>query len=433
SRAFKNSNIVFLQWQKTVTAQLGIILIAGNESYDQLISILNIQLKHRNNRIIVFNTSAIKISYDAVFKILNYGAEYFFETNDVDETFECIVEKFQRWRNVDIMLNAPVVSKHIIGESPNMKKLLRGIIEVGAYSDVSVLIQGERGTGKELIARLIHELDRKRSNANLVLIDCTTIRPELSGSEFFGHEKGSYTGADNTREGAFALANNGTLFLDEVGETPLPMQAELLRIIQEGVYKKVGSNIWKQTNFRLVCATNRDLLSECEKGRFRKDLNDRISIWKCYMPTLSERKEDIPLLAEFFFKKRFSEKVPIIDDGVMHYLKERDYPGNIRELQNLVNRISLKYVGKGPVTLGDIPETDRKSNVHSEECWYESAAIRDKITEALNNGYDAKSIMDTIKSLVTKIALASTDNNKEVCQLLGKSERWIQLQKAKEK
>ncbi len=328
SRAFKNSNIIFQQWQKTTIAQLGIILIAGDESYDQLISILNIQLKHRNNRIIVLNASSVKITYQTVFKILNYGAEYFYEGDAaVDETLESIIEKFARWRNVEIMLNAPAVNKNIIGKSPDMKKLLRGIIEVGAYSDVSVLIQEERGTGKELIARLIHELDKKRSNSNLVLIDCTTIRPELSGSEFFGHEKGSYTGADNTREGAFALANNGILFLDEVGETPLPMQAELLRIIQEGVYKKLGSNVWKQTNFRLVCATNRDLTEECEKGSFRKDLNDRISIWKCYMPTLNERKEDIPLLAEFFFKEKFPDKMPPIDDGLMYFLKERDYPG----------------------------------------------------------------------------------------------------------
>ena len=433
SLACKANNLMLQSWQRNGEADFGIILISGYESYEQLISILNIQVKHQNNRIMVLNTSAEKLSTDTVFKILKYGAEYFFESNFIHESIDFLIEKLLRWRNVDIMLQAPAVSKQIIGESRQMKKLLRSIIEVAAYSEATVLIEGERGTGKELIAKLIHELDKRRTNNNLVLIDCTTIRPELSGSEFFGHEKGAFTGAENTREGAFSLAHNGTLFLDEVGETPLTMQAELLRIIQEGTYKKIGSNVWKQAAFRLVCATNRNLLTECERGTFRKDFYDRISVWKCYMPTLKERKEDIPLLIEFFFKRRFPAGVPLIDDSVMNYLNERDYPGNIRELQNIINRITLKYIGTGPVTLGDIPEQDRCSYLQLEECWYENAIFADKITEALRGGYDAKSIVDTIKSMVTKIALATAGNNKEVSQMLGKSERWIQLQKAKEK
>ena len=432
-KAFKHNNISLQQWNRSTETEFGFILIDGNNSYEHLISILNIQIKNQGNRVVVINTSNERINSDAVFKILNYGAEYFFESSSINDDFECIVEKFQRWKSIEIILNAPTITRSIIGEGNTLKKLLRGIIEVAVYSDMPVLIQGERGTGKELIAKLIHDLDRKRSNNTLVLIDCSTIRPELSGSEFFGHEKGSYTGADNTRDGAFALANNGTLFLDEVGETPLRMQAELLRIIQEGVYKKLGSNIWKQTNFRLVCATNRDLCIESENGTFRKDLYDRISTWKCYMPSLSERRADIPLLANFFFRQRFPESIPVIDDNVIDYLKEREYPGNIRELKNLITRICLKYTGKGAITLGDIPEQDRTTYFRSKVFWYENDTFIDKITEALKDGYDAKSITDTVKSVITKIALATTTNNREVSQLLGKSERWIQLQKAKEK
>lgn len=430
---FRSSSLVLQPWFKETDAITGLILINGNESYEQLISILNFQLRDRNNRIIVASTAADRLANETVLKMLNYGTEYFYENNFLIEPFEYIIEKFRRWEDIEIMLHTPYVSKSIVGGSTCLKKMLRDIIEVAAYSDVSVLIQGERGTGKELIARMIHDIDRKRNGHNLVLVDCTTIRPELSGSEFFGHEKGSYTGADSTREGAFALANNGTLFLDEVGETPLLMQAELLRVIQEGTYKKVGSNIWKQTDFRLICATNRNLTDEGERGCFRKDLYDRISIWKCNMPPLNERKQDIPLLVDFFLKKKFSEQVPVIDDSVIEYLTQRDYPGNIRELKNLITRIALKYIGKGPITLGDVPEEDRNLKASFEENWYENSVFTNKITEALNNGYDVKSIMDTVKSIITKAALATASNNKEVSQLLGKSERWIQLQKAKEK
>ncbi|MBL0358491.1 MAG: sigma-54-dependent Fis family transcriptional regulator [Chitinophagaceae bacterium] len=312
--------------------------------------------------------------------------------------------------------------------------MLRSVIEVAVYSDASVLILGERGTGKELVARIIHELQTSKIKGELVLVDCTTVKSELSGSEFFGHEKGSYTGAERTREGAFSLANNGTLFLDEVGELPLNLQAELLRIIQEKTYKKIGSNIWRQTNFRLVCATNRDLEKECDEGNFRKDFYDRISLWKCYMPSLDERKGDIALLTNFFLKKNFPDGVPVIDDAVANYLYERSYHGNIRELQNVIKRISFRYTGNGPITLGDITESDRIINIERlQGNWYENNELSSSIVEALTQGFDAKNIVDTIKSLTTKIALTLAGNNREVSQLLGKSERWIQLQRAKEK
>ena len=433
AKHFKSSSLILQPWCKETETVTGLILINGHESYEQLVSVLNFQLRYRNNRIIVANTSTDRMANETVLKMLNYGTECFLENSFLIEPFECIIEKLRRWQDVEIMLHAPSISKSIVGGSTAIRKMLRGIIEVAAYSDASVLIQGERGTGKELIAGLIHNIDKIRNGHNLVLVDCTTIRPELSGSEFFGHEKGSYTGADSTREGAFALANNGTLFLDEVGETPLQMQAELLRVIQEGTYKKVGSNIWKQTDFRLVCATNRNLIDEGERGCFRKDLYDRISIWKCYMPSLNERKQDIPLLVDFFLQKKFPEQTPVIDESVIEYLTQRDYPGNIRELKNLITRISLKYIGKGAITLGDVPEEDRNLKTRFDESWYESAVFTNKITEALNSGYDAKNILDTVKSIVTKVALATAGNNKEVSQLLGKSERWIQLQKAKER
>jgi len=430
---FKKHDIIINKFNPKSEEDFGLVLVSDNACYEQLISVLHVQLKPRNNRIIVINIAQLRFSEFEVLKILNYGAEYFFESSLVEDNYDCIIEKIKRWRNIESIMESSSVRKSIVGKSLMLKKLLRSIIEVSVYSTASVLILGERGTGKELIARLIHDLSDAKNQANLVLVDCTTIKPQLSGSEFFGHEKGAYTGADNTREGAFALANNGTLFLDEVGELPLSMQAELLRVIQEGTYKKLGSNIWKQTNFRLIGATNRNLETESEAGNFRKDLYDRISLWKCYMPCLEERKEDIPVLVEFFFKKNFPGTLPYIDDSVIHYLMERHYPGNIRELQNIVKRICLRYVGKGPITLGDIPEYDRIMYNSGKKTWFENTDLSESIREALNDGYDAKSILDRIKNITTNIALSLSNNNREVSQLLGKSERWIQLQKAKEK
>lgn len=421
------------QWHNKTDLDCGLILIAGNEQLETLIDLLNIQFKNKASRIIVLNTSPDTLSKAEVMKIFGFGAEYYLESAAGDTIFDCIIGKIARWRCIETILRSPWVKTNIIGESRLFKKLIRDVIEVSLYSDSSVLILGERGTGKELIAKLIHEIDKRRNQSALVLIDCTTIRHELSGSEFFGHEKGAYTGADHMREGAFSLADNGTLFLDEVGELPLPMQAELLRVIQEGTYKKLGSNTWRQTNFRLVCATNRNLENEAEQGNFRKDLHDRISLWKCFVPNLNDREEDIPALVNFFIRKKFTDGPPVIDDAVMDYLKERHYSGNIRELQNLITRISFKYVGKGPVTIGDIPDYDRQNYIPVRKCWHENPDLAEAIALALQDGHDAKSIMDTVKSLITKTAMAFTGSNKEVSQLLGKSERWIQLQKAKER
>jgi transcriptional regulator with GAF, ATPase, and Fis domain len=430
-KAFSKANLTTEKWDYKCAIEMGVIIIESNKHYDGLISLLNIQLKSKGNRIIVINASEEALSRNAILKILNYGAEYYFESYSIDKDFENVIEKILRWRNIESILHSPVIKNNIAGESAELKKMLRNIIEVTVYSAASVLILGERGTGKELVAKIIHEMDITRSKGNFVLVDCTTIRPELSGSEFFGHEKGSYTGADHSREGAFALANHGTLFLDEVGELPLTMQAELLRIIQEGAYKKVGSNIWKQANFRLVSATNRDLEAESEKGNFRKDLFDRISIWQCYIPSLNERREDIPLLIESFFRKKFPENMPVIDKALFDYLQNRNYPGNIRELQNLISRIALRYIGKGPVTIGDMPDYERTSNFKDIKAWFENSILAESINQALNDGYDIKNIVDTIKTMATTIALSITDNNKEMSALLGKSERWIQMHKSK--
>ncbi len=187
-----------------------------------------------------------------------------------------IAARLKRWLTIDELIASPEIRDTLVGEGCAWVSMLRDVVEFARFTDASLLITGESGTGKELVARLIHALDPLRRK-RLVLLDCSTVVPELSGSEFFGHERGAFTTAVAEREGAFALADGGTLFLDEVGELPLRLQAELLRVVQERTYKRIGSNTWKETNFRLICATNRDLREEKARGAFRADFYHRLA------------------------------------------------------------------------------------------------------------------------------------------------------------
>ena len=208
------------------------------------------------------------LSGSEVWKLLQNGAVDAFSLGKSLDLGGEIAARWAHWAEIDKIIRSPRVAQNLIGRSAVWIKALRQIINMARIPNASILITGESGTGKEFIARLIHTLDAKRGENNLVVLDCAAIVPELSGSEFFGHERGAFTGAVTQREGAFALANSGTLFLDEVGELPIALQAELLRVIQEHTYKPVGGNTWKKTDFRLVCATNQNLLEQEERRKF---------------------------------------------------------------------------------------------------------------------------------------------------------------------
>src|SRR5437762_10837301 len=223
--------------------------------------------------------------------------------------------KLDRWHTIDGLMHDTSTRGELIGSSLAWSSLMRRIIEAAYFSSSPVVLMGESGTGKELVARFIHDLSRRsseqRSQGDLVIIDCGTIIPELSGSELFGHERGAFTGAVSDRNGAFALAAGGTMFLDEIGDLPLALQPQLLRAIQERTYKRVGSNLWQTIDFRLVCATNRDLTDHVERGKFRLDLYHRISGWVFDLPPLRSRREDILPLANHFLASAHPQRTPI--------------------------------------------------------------------------------------------------------------------------
>ena len=226
-----------------------------------------------------------------------------------------------------------------VGQSPALQNILRQI-EMVAPTEASVLITGESGTGKELIAHEIHHRS-SRNNRRLIRVNCASVPRELYESEFFGHVKGAFTGAIKDRAGRFELAHQGTLFLDEVGEIPLELQSKLLRVLQEGTYERVGGETTRNTDVRIITATNRDLKREMDEGRFREDLFYRLNVFPIEVPPLRKRKEDIPPLAIHFLKQT-SKKLNLpqskLSQANMHQLQKYDWPGNVRELQNVIER-----------------------------------------------------------------------------------------------
>ena len=234
----------------------------------------------------------------------------------------------------------------IVGNSMALRQVLRQV-DIVAASDATVLILGETGTGKELIARAIHQRSRRRDKP-MVRVNCTSISKELFESEFFGHAKGAFTGAIKDRAGRFEAAAGGTLFLDEIGELPLALQSKLLRVLQEKCYERVGEDKTRRTDVRIVAATNRDLEKEVAAGRFREDLYYRLNVFPLKMPPLRERKGDIPLLAAFFVNlvaKELGCPKPRLTRAGIETLQNYDWPGNIRELRNVIEHAVIFACG----------------------------------------------------------------------------------------
>ena len=244
----------------------------------------------------------------------------------------------------------------LIGESPALRKVISDAVKV-ANSKASTLILGESGTGKELLARLIHRAGARKDEPMIVL-NCAALPETLLEDELFGHEKGAYTGATGRKIGKFELADKGTIFLDEIGEMSPGMQSKLLRILQEGVFYRVGGNKSIPVDVRVIAATNRDIAEEVAEGRFREDLYYRLNVVQIHMPPVRERKEDIPLLAEYFldiFKRERGVSNLKISKKAMNAMVQYDWPGNVREMKNAIERAVVMGNG-GAVMPEDLPQ-----------------------------------------------------------------------------
>ncbi|TGE20044.1 sigma 54-interacting transcriptional regulator [Hymenobacter elongatus] len=399
----------------------GIIFLDHEAPLPEILESLDAFSLYADTRIIAVAVGPLPTS--TTWALLRSGVVEVFSWFEVEKPVQIILSRLRYWEVVEEKV--AYLQRRMVGNSRCWLNTLRQVVDM-ALSNCQVLIMGESGTGKELVAQEIHQLDPRPDKRDCVVVDCTNLIPGLSGSELFGHEKGAFTNAISTRDGALALAHEGTLFLDELGELPLPLQAELLRALQEGTYKRVGSNTWRKARFRLVSATNRDLLAEVHKGTFRQDLYYRISGWTCQLPPLRERKEDIVVLAEHFFRQQHHIQQPV-DRQVYDFLLLRDYPGNVRELQQLINRIANKHLGEGPITIGDIPRSDWPDFAQLGST-VPGSELEAGVKRLIYQGLGLKEIKDQVTEIAKKVAIHHENGNlKMAAHRLGCSERILQM------
>jgi Nif-specific regulatory protein len=308
--------------------------------------------------------------------------------------------------------------KGLIGDSPLMKRVYE-MIEKIADTDSTILITGESGTGKEIIAKTIH-YNSSRSQGPFVPLNCAAIPKDLLESELFGHEKGAFTGALNTRIGRFELAHNGTLFLDEIGELDPSLQVKLLRVLQEREFERVGGVKTIRVDVRILVATNKELEKRIREGKFREDLYYRLNVIPLHLPPLRERVEDILLLVDYFVhefsKKKGRETLTFSPDALRHLIRY-EWPGNVRELENLIERLTI-LVTANVVTVSDLPEKFHQTADSRTDDRFSTTQVLD--TEIPECGIDIYSVVGNIERNLILKALEKTGGVKNrAAKLLG--------------
>lgn len=304
------------------------------------------------------------------------------------------------------MANVERLFPEIIGESQKMHEVFELMNKV-IKTESTVLITGETGTGKELVARAIH-YNGPRKDGSFVAVNCSALTETLLETELFGHVKGSFTGAIAEKKGLFEIADKGTFFMDEVGDISPNLQAKLLRVIQEGVIKKVGGTQDIKIDVRLIAATNRDLTKEVERGSFRRDLYYRLSVIEINIPPLREKKEDIPVLAEYFLKRfaqKINKEVTGFSPGAMKLLIDYDWPGNVRELENEIERAVI-LAETQTVTPDELSERIRSGGIR-----LKIEEIKDRSLKGVLEGYERK--------IISEVLAEMRWNKTRVAQLLG--------------
>jgi DNA-binding NtrC family response regulator len=295
------------------------------------------------------------------------------------------------------------IENQLLGDSQAMKSLIQMMSKVAMAENTSVLILGESGTGKELVAHGIHQLS-KRSNSLFYSVNCSAVPETLFESEFFGHKKGSFTGAHEDKSGWFEIANDGTLFLDEISDMPIGQQAKLLRVLEERKVSKVGSRISKDVDVRVIAASNTKLEELAANNKFRLDLYHRLSVFVIVIPPLRERSEDIPILFNYYLKNyssRMQKRIAKVDSRVIEALSDYKFPGNIRELKNIIERAVI-------LCEGDIILPEHISFTGSKLVKIDAESISRIIEVSDNENLD----IDYNEKLLIKKALQRMDNNK---------------------
>lgn len=331
----------------------------------------------------------------------------------------------------------------LVGNGSAMQKVKKLIMQV-AKTEATVLILGESGTGKEVVAQALHALSARADKA-FIPINCGAIPGELLESELFGHERGAFTGAITARKGRFEMAEKGSIFLDEIGDMPLPMQVKLLRVLQERMFERVGGNKSFECDVRVIAATHRNLEEHIAEGKFREDLFYRLNVFPIEMPSLTERVEDIPDLINFMVNKirTSGREVPVLTEKALIALQHYAWPGNVRELGNLVERLSILFPGE-TVDYDDLP--DRYQVELPEECTLQTVELTPASTSTpsaelppvnedqmkqttLEDGLDLKSYLVEVEVQLIQKALQQTEGNVSKAAKLLQTNRTTLVEK----
>lgn len=372
-------------------------------------------IKNNNSRVIVIAMTAYGSINDSIAAIQSGAYYYITKPLDINNLI-ALINKALDYQSlsdkVEDLTKQIEASSIIISSSKKMDEVHKIISRVKDL-DINVLITGESGTGKELIARTIHESSKRRTK-NMEIVNCAAIPHNLLESEMFGYEKGAFTGANTKYKGKFELADQGTIFLDEIGDMDLPFQAKLLRVIQEKTITPLGSEKNIPIDFRLIAATNKDLVQEVKKGNFREDLFFRLNVINIEAPPLRERMEDIPGLTKHFifkYSKLFNKEVSNFTRSAITALETYDYPGNVRELENIIER-AVALADENTIEIYDLPKE-----------------IVSRIGLNLSNESVPIYVGDTIESAEKKLILATLDhcdfNKRQTAKILGLSERHL--------
>ncbi len=359
---------------KTLNIQTSIIVITAFGSLETAIAALR-------------NGASDYILKPVEFDELIFKAKRLFEVKDILLENRVLREEIHRKYDFE----------NIVGKSQSIKKVYE-MIEAVADTDTTVLISGNSGTGKELVARALH-YKSNRKNKPFIAVNCGAISENLIESELFGHKKGAFTGAISDKEGYMKAANGGTLFLDEISEMPPQLQVKLLRAIQQKEYTPVGTTISLSVNTRFIATTNRNLEEEVKAGRFREDLFYRINVVEIHLPSLKEREEDIPLLADHFlniFRKELNKNIKGIDNEAMRALINHEWKGEVRELENIIER-AIIFCKNDMISLSDLPQSFRPK--------------QDEMELSFSGSLD-ESVRKFERDFILR-ALESNDNNKE--------------------
>ncbi len=419
-------------------ADAGVVLLGLSEPLIQPPDLRAIQRLHARGVpvVIAYGSGMDAVPLGARCQALLQGAACLLDSGvasfaaELERRLEAALDDLQRQRVEQNGLRATMAPLGLVGASPPMLALFRWIARVSTLSDVAVLVHGETGTGKELVARAIHGLDAKRSRGPFVPLNCSALSAELAESELFGSRKGAFTGATHDRRGLVRSADGGVLFLDEIGDLAPGLQAKLLRVLQEGRVMGVGDDREVPVDVRVVAATNRDLRAMVDEGRFRADLYHRLGVLVATVPALAERAGDVALLIDHFLMK-YQALRPCrapASPAFVSALQRLRLPGNVRQLQNLVRHALVKRSDDTPLGLEDLPpEALRQLSVDlPPDGELASELPADWIPILESHGWSLARSLSACERMLVRAALGrARGNQSETARLLGVTARSI--------